>query len=246
MRTPLWVTETADTFWEMAGEPEAFPRDLRVPIANALPLTVVLLPKLRVSSVDDWLEQWSIPCNVSIQDRALRACLVARYGHGIVFLDGADPEDEQRFSLAHELAHFLRDYWQPRERVVERIGPAALEVLDGQRAARHDERTHAFLSGIPIGYHVHLMDRTAEGGFGSPSTDAAESGADLLAYELLAPATSVLESVDGNATGLAVGELSSLLQASYGLPSVAADRYSSKFIPQSPADSFVGRLRLLS
>jgi hypothetical protein len=129
MSTPLWVSEAAATFWAVAGAEEAFPRDLRRPIANALPVAVVLLPKLRLSAVDKWLVRQGMTCGLSIRDRALRACLVARYGHGLVFIDGTDPSDEQRFSLAHELAHFIRDYWRPRALAVERLGAGVLEVL---------------------------------------------------------------------------------------------------------------------
>jgi Zn-dependent peptidase ImmA (M78 family) len=39
---------------------------------------------------------------------------MARAGHGFISLDGSDADDERRFSLAHELAHFLLDYQDPR------------------------------------------------------------------------------------------------------------------------------------
>jgi hypothetical protein len=133
MSTPLWVGETAEMFWTAAGELEPFPRDLRVPIAKSLPLAVVSMPTLRLTGVDLWMSKQGIICGIGVDDRRLRACLVARYGQGIIFLDGSDPEGEQRFSLAHELAHFLRDYLAPRRLASERLGEEVLEVLDGDR-----------------------------------------------------------------------------------------------------------------
>ena len=94
MNAPLWVYETASTFWAAAGESEQFPRNLRKAIANALPLTVVFLPRLRASEVNTWLQQQSIPCEISSRDRALCACLVARYSHGVIFIDGTDSDNE--------------------------------------------------------------------------------------------------------------------------------------------------------
>src|SRR5947209_7799628 len=119
MITPFWVQELASAFWAEAGD-EAFPRSLRAPMARALPLSIVSLPDLRVRHIDGWLRRQSVLCALEAHDRALRACLVAFRGHGLIFLDGGDPLDEQRFSLAHELAHFLRDYQQPRARASER------------------------------------------------------------------------------------------------------------------------------
>jgi IrrE N-terminal-like domain len=114
MSAPFWVHDLAERFWRQAEMDEPFPRSLRRPIARCLPLSVVSLPRLRVSAIDEWLQrQGAIHC-VNVHDRPLRACLVASGGHGLVFVDGADPDDEQRFSLAHELAHFLRGYRAPR------------------------------------------------------------------------------------------------------------------------------------
>jgi hypothetical protein len=158
MRVPLWAAELAKAFWSLVGEEEPYPRNLRGPI-RALPVTVEASERLTAAKAYEWLRANGIACRAASQNRPLRGCLAAQYGYGVLFLDAADPGDEQRFTLAHELAHFLADYWQPRQRVSERVGPAALEVLDGTRLPTAQERPAALFAEVPLGLHLHLMDR---------------------------------------------------------------------------------------
>lgn len=245
MNTPLWVSETASAFWVDAGGYEPFPRNLRVPIANSLPLAVVSLPALRLASVELWMQEQGIPCGVEVGDRRLRACLVARYGQGLIFLDGGDPEDEQRFSLAHELSHFLRDYWVPRRVVSDRLGQGVLEVLDGDRLPRSEERMHALLARVQIGFHVHLMGRSSEGGIIDDAIEASERDADRLAFELLAPSDIVLKEANRYPNEQRREILVPLLAESFGLPTPLADYYASLLMPKPQTESsFVRRLGL--
>jgi hypothetical protein len=243
MSIPLWAIEAAEGFWQAAGEPGPFPRDLRRPIALSMPLALVCLPGLRVAAVDRWLRRVGIPCAMSVADRPLRACLVARRGQGLLFLDGADQADEARFSLAHELAHYLRHYRQPRRRAAERLGPEIMQVLDGDRAPHHSERVHALLAGVPIGYHIHLMDRGDDGGMDTP-TCRAEDEADSLAYELLAPAESVLPRISRVPVQERRDLATFLLRTAYGLPNGPARRYSGRLAPpHRRSHSLLERLR---
>jgi len=245
MGMPHWAIELACSFWADAGEDESFPRGLRRAIANALPLSVVLLPRLHVAAIDVWLQEQAVHGRLGFPDRPLRACLVARHGQGIIFLDGTDPDDEQRFSLAHECAHFLRGYWQPRRVAVDRLGAAVVEVLDGDRPVRQEERIHALLARVPLGFHVHLMDRTAEGRFASAAIDAAEREADLLAYELLAPSTSVLEDTASRPPEDRRAAVAANLIRGYGLPTRVAARYAAILVPRADRpDSLLHRLGL--
>ncbi len=248
MSAPLWVFELSRLFWDMAGA-ESFPRSLQGPIARALPLSVVSQATLRVSGVDHWLRSQEVICRLRVADRSLRACLLAQGGHGLIFVDSADPPNERRFSLAHELAHFLHDYWQPRRLAAERLGGQVLQILDGERPPTTQERMHALLAGVPVGLHVHLMERDTSGAPLDEAIARAERDADALACELLAPGEQIRRQVFERVSDhhdqqrLAAQKL---VVHRYGLPPTPAARYSRQLFPnRSASDSLVQRLRVV-
>src|SRR6266536_3027890 len=162
--TALWIHEVAERFWDDSGEPpQRFPRDLREAATWALAIGLETLPELSISAVDAWLAQRDSQLLLRIPDRPLRACMVVHEGNGILFVDAADPEDEQRFSLAHEIAHYLVEYALPRDRARRRLGEGILPVLHGRRAASPEERIGAVLGGVSLGICWHLMERTPDG-----------------------------------------------------------------------------------
>jgi hypothetical protein len=233
----------AGAFWAEAGGPAPFPRDLRRPMARALPLTVVAWPGLSVAAVRAWLRGQGVEIRLGEPDRPVRACLVARADCGFVFLDAADDPAEQRFSLAHELGHYLRDYWWPRRRAERRLGPGALAVVDGRRPPRPEERLHALLRGAALTLAAHLLAR-GPGGAVAPEVAAAERAADRLACELLAPEAEVESRLGPGATAAGAA---ALLRAAFGLPAAEAERYATELIPPPPAPGpLLARLRAAS
>lgn len=224
-----WLKDVTETFWRAAGEFERFPRNLEEAVLWALPLAVLKLPRLWIRDVEAWVTGRGIVFQLHVPNRALRGCLLAHTGHGFVLLDGTDPEDEQRFSLAHEVAHFLIDYLEPRRRAVSELGESILEVLDGVRPATHEERVSALLGNAAIGVHTHFMDRASDGSLGCQYLAVAEGRADRLALELLAPVREVRRRLDrsGRAATYAerIHETTALLTGTFGLPLTVADLY---------------------
>jgi Zn-dependent peptidase ImmA (M78 family) len=195
--------------------------------------------------MNTWLAKNDIENIWYQQDRRLRACLVAHSGHGIIFLDSTDSDEEQRFSLAHELAHYLLDYWKPRKNAVQRLGSTVLEVFDGVRPPWPEERIDAILTGIQLGFHVHLMERNSEGRIAVAAISTAESRADRLAYELLAPSDTVFDSLERHGTNKPRDAVCALLQTDFGLPEIQARQYASLLLPEvKPPDNFLLRLGL--
>lgn len=244
MSTPLWAIELSEAFWDAAGTRESFPRMLRGPIARGMPMAVVFLPRLRLRDVQGWLARNGVVCPYIAEDRGLRACLAALRGWAYVFLDGTDPEDEQRQSLAHELAHFLRHYWHPRREACRQIGARVIEVLDGCRPPTPEERLHALIARVPIGFHWHFMHRENGGGIADEVVVTAEREADRLAYELLAPADEVYRRAGDDGQYLGREALSELLRGDFGLPATHALCYSRLLLPSVPGESFLRRLGL--
>jgi hypothetical protein len=234
---PVWAAELAARFWGRAGVVPPFPRDVRAAITRAGVGTVAPVRGLSVSALTGWLARAGIRVPDLGVDRPLRGGLYAAGGVGLFFVSVDDDPDEQRFTLAHELAHFLRDYLQPRERVAGVVGSAALDVLDGRRRATVSEAVRAAVRGVPVGPFAHLMARTGSGC--DPVTAAAEREADVLACELLAPAADVMGRVAGGDDTVPV------LTAEFGLPPGVARRYAAVLFPAPAADPLAERIASL-
>jgi hypothetical protein len=218
-------------FWERCGELEPYPRNLERSVALALPVTLVKLPKLKLHRVEGWLQSRGIPFLFDCDNRAVRGCLIAFGGAGLIFIDGSDSDDERRFTLAHEVAHFLVDYWQPRERTTAMLGHEIIEVLDGQRPPTVSERVNALLVRTPIGIHTNLMERDTENDLGA-SLWRIEGRADKVALALLAPPEEVLSRTELDAAKYEQRQSSvvSVLRTEFGLPPCAARLYGNSLL----------------
>jgi hypothetical protein len=223
----VWVADLAARFWADAGDTPPFPRDLRGPAAFMGGLIVLRRAGLRVSTVVEHCRSKGLPAGFGGPDRPLRAALHCWAGVGTVYLDPTDPPDEQRFSFAHELAHFLRDYLTPRRQVERAFGPAAVSVLDGLRQATPAERLHAVLRNRPLTPHCHFMSRDPAGRPEGDDDRRAEADADRLACELLAPAELLHDTADRT-------ELVRRLTAEFGLPPSVAAEYALQLLPPPP------------
>src|SRR5262249_5225675 len=137
--------------------------------------------------------------------------------------------DLERVILAHELGHFLADYEWPRRRVLRRLGPSVLPVLDGDRPPSGAEELAGVLARVPPGAPAPFMER----GFAPQSpaaTGRVERTASALACELLAPRRAVRDV--GSSRGLPDGpdSLVGLLRDEFGLPESWAAEYAIRLL----------------
>ncbi len=241
MDSAVRIENTAQEFWALAGGAPTHPCDIQTAITLALPLEVYPVPGLRVSDVLAWMRRVNMTHRIRGRNRRLHGCLLADRGKGTIFFDTQDPESEQRFTLAHELAHFLLDYQAPRQRAVAVLGPSILAVLDGERPPTPAERVHAVLSNVPLKGMSHFMERPDEGLPLNIVLDI-ENRADRLALELLAP-TFLLQGRMSRATAprgfiARLEFLSQVLVTEYGLPETIASSYAHYVLRQLGEPTF--------
>lgn len=231
-----WLQHTTEEFWTALGSDLPYPRTLQTAVSLAFPVMITPLPHLSITQVETWLQHRNIPFRFLCQDRSLCGCIIATQGHGLIFLDSLDSDNEQRYTVAHEIAHFLLDYFYPRQRILHLFGSDIRPVLDGERPPTQTERVHAVLSGINLKPYVDLMPRTPQGSLDQGYILRAEEKADRLALELLAP----LEQVSAQLVHLTnmpeaerVSVATQLLTSQYGLPAAVATPYSMRVLPPS-------------
>jgi hypothetical protein len=229
----MWInndsSDAISYFWECAGELEDFPRSLERPLAVALPVALVKLPKLTLHDIETWLRLRSIPFSFRCNSRAVRGCLVAFGGKGLIFLDGSDPIDEQRFSLAHEIAHFLIDYWKPRQKAISKLGNDISNVFDGHRSPTVNERLYAVLSSTNLGIYIDVMER---GSKSEAEIWRVENQADKVALVLLAPPDIVLKISDLSSSKFdeRLNSITRMLTMDFGLPKSISKLYGIELL----------------
>jgi hypothetical protein len=221
----------AGKFWEAARHIECtYPRDIESAIAWSVPLFIVRVPNLWLHDVETYLRQRQLPAVIGAKDRPLHGCVIAIRGKGLIVVDGTDGPHELRFTIAHEVAHFLLDYQEPRLRAIGKLGPHLEEVVDGLRPPTAAERVDGLLANTPIGLYAHFMHRDDAGSAGRAILET-EGQADRLAFELIAPDHEVWRSVPkgfaDRAYGNRVAGLQRLLVRRFGLPREAAHKYAA-------------------
>lgn len=173
----------------------AFPRNVEF-AALALPTHIEFIDQLTPDKIDRWLHShlaWAT--QASGDNRRIRGCLVAHRGRAIIFVEASESEDERRFTVSHELAHFIGHYLAGRELAIARLGEAIVAVLDGDRPPTPAERLSGVLLRCPLGVFRDVLDRDG----GEPLSEAAERmevEADTAAFLALAPPAEVVARCD--------------------------------------------------
>jgi hypothetical protein len=223
-------------FWKRVGARELFPRNLRKSVLQALPVAIVQLPRLTLGEASRWLRARGVDRQLGSQDRMVRGCLLADRGHGFVFLDGSlEPEDE-RITLAHEVAHYWLHYEKPRATAIAGLGERIREALDGDRPFSPAEQFSAVVRNVPVGTYQHTLDR-GHNGLPNAATLRMEREADVLAFELLAPSGKVrADSAPGQ-------DCVDLLCTCFGFPAAEAALWADWIDAGRHEDSFITRLQ---
>ncbi len=228
----MWLNveeqQAVDLFWEWAGEVEPYPRSLERPIALALPVAVIKLPHLALGGIENWLRSRQIDYSFDCDSQFVRGCLIAYRGKGLVFCDGSDPEDEIRFTLAHEAGHFLSDYWFPRQKAMNKLGNEILDVFDGLREPSVTERVHALLGNIKIGIVSDLIERQNA----DQIVWSIENKADKIGFALLAPPDVVMRGFDllNSDFSQRLKIITDRLVEQFSLPTYAAHFYANSLL----------------
>ncbi len=235
MRPSFDPGPTAARIWREVGYRPDFPRDLVQPIMETFDLAIVLIPRLSIASIAQWLiEHGRAPLRFP-GDRRLSGCLLAQRGHGLAFLDGGSDANERRFALAHEFAHFYAHYFEPRRKALARFGSGIQPVLDGERPPTVDERPSEILRQTPLGGYEDYLSRD-DSGLPNDRTLAIENEADLLALELLAPRGEI-------AARFGPAPDASVMTDRFGLPLRVSRLWADFMARQSPRqDAFICNL----
>jgi hypothetical protein len=209
-----------------------FPRDLAEDIPLALPLTVVPLPGLTPRKGREWLVSYKRADGGLVPTNDLKhGFTVAHAGAGVLFLNSEDPPGEQRFTLAHEVAHFVLDHLQPRRRAEHAWGKSIGPVLDGEQEPSVAEQLFSALERIPYRTRANFMDRNDRRMPVSGLVMESEQRADRLAFELLAPRRELLPLLQRGGRK----ELEDELISRFGLPVKEASTYARWLLSERPS-----------
>lgn len=186
MTEQLRIEGLAEEFWSLAGIAPDYPCDMEKAALAAFSLETVLIDALDIAKARAYAERHTFSFQFPAHNRQLRGCLLANARAGVMLIDASDSPEEQRYTIAHECAHFVLECWRPGWEAEAVLGGEIISVLEGRRAPTLNERLEALLSNLPLRLIGHLMERPLAGPPAMSVLDA-ENSADRLALELLAP-----------------------------------------------------------
>ncbi|MBN8227496.1 ImmA/IrrE family metallo-endopeptidase [Corallococcus macrosporus] len=221
---------------QLAGlpSPSTFPRAIVADAQKVLRVSFVALDEVTGHTVRAYLSRRGCKSMPEGNDRDIHGCIVALQGTAFLFYSRKDSLEDQRFTAAHELAHFVLDHLVPRQKALRFFGDSILPVLDLQQKPTQEELLTSALDGVPLKAQIHLMERDDLGDISTGDVLRVEQRADRLAFEWLAPeavATQVMKQGPHE-------ERIARLQHSFGLPPRKAEAYARVLAQREGAPRF--------
>lgn len=226
------ISKIAKDFWASYGMKPNPPYDIQAAVSLILPVDVVCLSSLSILKIESWLEKRGIAFSTGVGNRDLHGFILTYQDSGFIFINGSDPENERRYTIAHEVSHFILDYKIPREMAIKKLGYEIQEVLDGLREPTYEERIDGILSSVNVHLYTHLLEKSTDGSFTDLHVLNSENDADSLALELLAPSAMIIKETKGKNKKTVFEEFkkkcNAILTTKYDLPITIAEEYASR------------------
>lgn len=246
------IQQLASEFWSRAAIEPNYPIDniiLEQAILLSCPLSIVKINKLNFYAIFSWLNQngFTSASNHFDVNCSLFGLLFVNKGKGFIFIDGSVSSQEQLFTLAHEVSHYILDYEQHKLQLVRTLGDDGIEILNSSREPYHHEYFKGIISGVDVKPYIHLIEKETSDTWEKMGIGKVENSADLFAMELLAPIKFVLKEINSLKISLKypdiIQNLPVILERKYGFPVYLASRYA-KFVAYglTGGESFLDRL----
>ena len=155
------IRELAADFWKEAGILPTYPVQptlLEQAICLLFPINIVRLNKLTAHKVAFWLAARKHTIELK-DDCRLCGLLFVHRGQGIVFIDGTLPPNEQCYTLAHEIGHYLVEFEYSQKQAKQFIGDSISEVFDGIRKPTVEEHLTGIITQTSVSPYIHFLER---------------------------------------------------------------------------------------
>lgn len=225
----------ADWFWERVDEGPVFPVDIGYAAMCALEVYVEEVADLTTDAAVYRSGHFNDQSPENISERRIHGCLIVGRSGAAILVEKNDDEAQKRFTIAHEAAHFILEVKRHQERAAARLGHDFVSVLHGNREATPNERIDAWLNNVRADAFFHFLDRTPTGEYGGARIKDAELLADDLAVKILAPRSTLIESLssfgrmDFSESLIAAQRIA---ERRFGLPAEIAERYANRVVWQ--------------
>lgn len=227
------ISDLAENFWKEAELSPIYPLQVTIleqAICLQLPIDIVRLNKLSAYNVVSWLAERN--CKIELeQDCSLCGLLFIQKGQGIVFLNGTLSIQEQCYTVAHEIGHYLLEFEHPRKKANLILGDKIEDVFWGLRKPTIEEELTGIIRQANVSPYIHLLEVERSSPEERFQVWTAEGRADALAMELLAPFKRVCAEMNVKGRTWAFSsireELPEILVRQFGLPQAVAKQYAT-------------------
>lgn len=241
------IERIARKFWATTQAEFRYDYDIVKAVESSLNVHLIRMQQLNPTKIISWLASHNMDIPFESKATHLNGALLIKNDNVIMFIDAAENAVQQRYTLAHQVSHFLLNYQMPKERAIMTLGKEIAQVLSGNTEASVTQLVQSTVSNITGNVYTLLIEKWDE----STSFDwellRTKDPAVSLTLELLAPRYQIINETASVGARLRYSpfkrKCQELLIDKYRIPSEIAHKYASELAGSvTSGPSFLSKL----